>query len=42
MVDMVRLTLTEQRFEHGIGEDAAVEDVLEAVKRLFTTCMLIE
>jgi hypothetical protein len=42
VLDVVRLTLAEQRLQERIGQDAGVEGRLEAVDRLLATCVLVQ
>ena len=41
-VHVVRSALAEQRLQDRIGHDLAVEDLIEAVDRLFTARVLVE
>jgi hypothetical protein len=42
VIDVLRLTFAEERFEQRIGKHSAVEDILEAMNRLLATSMVIK
>jgi hypothetical protein len=42
VIDVLGLSLSKERLKQGISEDAAVEDVFEAMNRLFATCEFVE
>jgi hypothetical protein len=42
VIDVLGPSRTEQRLEHRVGQDAAVEQILEAVDRFLATGMFVE